>query len=328
MVDSRRRGVSGLRPQLDWALVLFLTVFAAGVVLLGDGWFQPLRVALVGALLLFLPGYALLLAVCPTTVLGLGGQSWRQWSPGVATGQGVTFDTTAGTVIAVGASVALSVFTGLVLNWSPWGITPASVTLTLAGVTVALVGLAWRRTSGSVSGLEPSLRALVEGTTDTTATPRLVVSVLFGVCLVGGLLGVTMATPTGGESLTELGVVTGTGDYPLAVDDAGTVEVTLTNHEGRTVEYVLRSTVRWRPADRVTNATTHERWRQPLQDGETRRFRYTVRPPAGAANGTAVFRLYRDDTSGDPTAGDAYRTVSVGLTVTGGTNASAGAGGL
>lgn len=314
MIGSERWNAVSERPTSDLVSIGVLTTLAIVVVLAGEGWYAPLRVILVVPLLCVLPGYAFLLALYPETVVGATEESWQRWTPGVAHGREPAFDTVARAAVSIGASFALSVFAGLLLNWTPWSITATTVTLVVGSVTLVLTGVAWLRSRRS----SPRRRdaGAAHKTTGRMSGPKLAVSVLLCVCLVGGILGVTLTAPAGGESLTELGVATDSGTYPLEVEDSGTAAVTLSNHEGHSVAYVVRSTLTWQPADAVGNAMVYERWRYTLADDETVRFRYTVRPADGADSGRVVFRLYRDDATDDPTTGEAYRTVALDIAVT------------
>lgn len=114
------------------ALSLALTTVTAGV-------FLYLRYVFGGALILFLPGYALIEALYPK----------RSESPQVERVGLVKADMDDGLTrfaLSIGLSLALVPLDGLVLNYTPFGIRLLPVAISLAGLTVSLLAFAlWKK---------------------------------------------------------------------------------------------------------------------------------------------------------------------------------------
>ena len=112
----------------DLLLVAALTVVGAAVVLTSVGGGMT-RVVLGLPLALVLPGYALTAALFPEQGLGLLDRL----------------------TLTLGTSLAGLTILGLALNWTPWGLTPATWTVALATLTLAAALVAIRRRQGRVA---------------------------------------------------------------------------------------------------------------------------------------------------------------------------------
>ena len=99
-----------------WAAV-GAVLLSAALTSVTSGFFLYFRYVFGSALILFLPGYALIEALYPKREL----------------------DELTRFALSIGLSLAISPLTGLVLNYTPFGIRLLPVTLSLAGVTAALL---------------------------------------------------------------------------------------------------------------------------------------------------------------------------------------------
>ncbi len=147
-----------------------------------------------------------------------------------------------------GFSLALVAFLGIALDFAPWGITFASVTVSDLALSVALGLLAYRRRMAVPAGerLEVALDlhgprwdeyGLVE-----KALAGLVVVILI---VVTPLFALSLTQPRPTPGFTELYLLGPTGNftgYPstLNVSEPATVRIVVTNHEGSTASYALR----------------------------------------------------------------------------------------
>jgi uncharacterized membrane protein len=120
------------RPAFDVELVALTSALGA----LFAWGSAPLALRLPFGLLavLFLPGYALAVALFPES---------RQ------------FDPTEWLALALGLSLAVSLLIAIGLNYLPWGVRPAPIILTVTGGTWAASAVAWRRRQAIPSGTLP-----------------------------------------------------------------------------------------------------------------------------------------------------------------------------
>lgn len=102
------------RIPKDLLLTVLMVLLAAVFVLVPPLNETPLRVIFGIPLVLFFPGYALLSALFP----------------------GRELDGVERVALSIGLSICLVVFTGLALNYTPWGIRLGPILLGLCGITL------------------------------------------------------------------------------------------------------------------------------------------------------------------------------------------------
>ena len=108
-----------------WVTVLFAVATTMTVIAVPEDSYPTLvylRYVLSLVFVLFLPGYTLTKAVFSTRVLVKRSSESSDVIERVA--------------LSFGMSVALAAIVGLLLNYTPWGIRPAPITLTLLALTV------------------------------------------------------------------------------------------------------------------------------------------------------------------------------------------------
>ncbi len=201
-----------------------------------------LRTGLMLPFILFLPGYALVLALFPE----------NDRLEGVARAS-----------LSCGLSFVISALLGLILHYTPWGIQAVSLATTQTVAIAALSLLAWRRQSG----LFPEFRFRVEfdlGWGDSaSASRRRVTSLLVIAIAVAGAFTINAAaSPRAGEAFTDfyiLGregqiagyptdfilaegqtVAVGYDGAPPEADRLARLTVGLINHQGKVATYIIK----------------------------------------------------------------------------------------
>jgi len=107
-----------------WILIALATATTTIVFTVPENMYPTnyLRYILGSIFVLFLPGYTFIKALFPKT-------------PPIPT-RSKELDNTERTALSIGMSLALVPITGLILNYTPWGIRQTPVTLSLLGLTV------------------------------------------------------------------------------------------------------------------------------------------------------------------------------------------------
>lgn len=206
---------SGLIPQNLLAIILIvIIVFAPSIIV---------RVIFGLPFVLFFPGYSLILALFPKK--DRMGNIER-------------------VALSFGLSIAVVPLIGLILNYTPLGITLYSTLYSVAGFIFALSLIAWLR----LWRLDDSERFNIEfeinrstwsgNKWDKALSLVLVVAILGAI----GVLGYVLATPKVGEKFTEFYLLGPDGvaaDYPsqLSVGGQAVVILGIVNHEQGAVDY-------------------------------------------------------------------------------------------
>ncbi len=247
------------QPHTDLVGLTVLTLLVLGVTLLVPTWHSPVRVVLGLAFVLVAPGYALTAALFPK-------------KDDLAAAERLA--------LCLGLSVAVVPLLGLLLNYTPWGIRLASVTLTLSlfvGLMAGLTLLRRRRVSPEerfrLSARHPQTRAALWG------------AFAAGFALMGVVIAAQHLRPA--ETFTEFYMLGPGGKLdglPTRLTQGDTVALTLgvRNHEGETVIYRLRT------PDKTVSLP-------PLEAGEQWEQTLAVRVPEGADSTKLQFDLLRGD---------------------------------
>jgi uncharacterized membrane protein len=240
----------------DLLLVMLLAVVVGAWVVFFPSAQSPLRVVLAFLALLALPGYALTLVLFPRRS---------------------DLDFADRLILCLGLSVPVIVLVGVVLNYSPFGIRPASVAVGMAIATVLLGGMAlWRRSRVAlverfIPELRPSAVQVV-----WVASFALMAFVVYWV-----------ARPN--ERFTEfyvLGPQGGLENYArqLRPGEEFTVTLVLRNFERRRMEYRLRVPFDPSIGELRTPVIANEgTWARTLR----------LKAPAGSGQTQLSFDLYR-----------------------------------
>ena len=291
----------------------------------------PLRAILAMPLLLFVPGYALVAAIYPRcTDCDRGDVLFREEITDTDTG----LHAIERMFLSVGMSVAVLPILGVV-TWA--GVGGISTEIVLFGVSTFTLGAiavaAIRRTSLAAAeqfsirpsrGIHRFRRWLVGPSTRETAV---------NVLLVGAIvLSVTTLTfafvvPVTGESYTSAMLVTEqdgefvAGNYPtnFTAGEPETLTLTLSNHEGRTTNYTVVTTVERvdRSGGDITIVAQSEldRSAMRLASDETVHEQYTLAPELIGENLRLSYYVYRGQAPVSPTDDSAYRDLHLWITV-------------
>ena len=213
----RFRFGSGLIPQgiLVISLILIIIFIPSFV----------LRIILGLPFLLFFPGYSLILALFPKNDQ-IGGIER--------------------VALSFGLSIATVPLIGLVLNYTPLGITLESTLYSTTGFIFITSTIAWLR----LRGLDESDRFRLEfqsiqlGWSGTKWDKALSVILIISILAAVSVLGYTLATPKIGEKFTEFYVLGPGGEasgYPteILVGEEASVILGIINHEQEEVSYLV-----------------------------------------------------------------------------------------
>ncbi len=261
----------------DLLIIIGLTILMAPAALIGDG---PIRIALGVPFVLFFPGYCLVSALFPRkTVL----------------------DGVERVALGFGLSIALIPLIGLVLNYTPWGIKPLPIHVSVFTVIVSLAMVAaWRRWKlplgerfevdfkGQVSQLTFGWRD--GGPWDKLITVVLVMAIVIAI---GATVYMVKTSPES-EDFTEFYMLGENGkaaDYPsqLMVGQKGTVILGIVNREHDSMMYRAEVTIDEEEINGIDSISLDhkEKWEQPV-----------IFAPIRSGTGQKVeFMLYKGDNS-------------------------------
>ncbi|OGO23658.1 MAG: hypothetical protein A2144_01505 [Chloroflexi bacterium RBG_16_50_9] len=201
---------------LDIILVIVILLLPSSV----------LRIVLVIPFLLFFPGYAMLVAVFPgKTEIG-----------------GVERVT-----LSVVLSAIIVALTGLILNFSPWGIRLAPVLNSIVLIVFITSMIAWFRQRKLTKDERIDINFYRPRPNWANLVKMKVFTLVLVTAIIGalGILVYFAVTPPAGETFTEfyiLGQQGKSGDYPdhLKAGEEGRVRVGIKNHEKTNVNYSIK----------------------------------------------------------------------------------------
>jgi len=215
----------------DLAVIVGLSILLAVLAAFTTG---PLRIALGVLFVLFFPGYTLVAALFP-----------RRGS----------LDPLERTALSFGLSLAVVPLMGLLLNFTPWGIRPNPVLVSLLLFIIIMAAVAWHRRHRLAPEerfgprLLPRFTSLshswkAQGTWGRTLTLLLVLAVVGGVTTAA----YAISRPKTGERFTEFYILGREGraeNYPsqLVLGDEGRVTVGIVNQEHETTTYRVEVTI-------------------------------------------------------------------------------------
>jgi len=236
-----------ISTSLDFVVVVCLAVSVYLLWSIAGDAGGPVRVVLGVLFVLFLPGYALTVALFPRA-----GPYWITSAQPANRSGFSSLSLVERLVVSVGLSFFVVPLLVLLLDHTPWAIragtvVPSVLTVILVGVAV---GAARRVLTRPDRRFRLPIVELMKSFRETDRTTRRVnaaiaVLLLLSVCIAGTAL----ALPQDGETYTEFYLLSdpdGTGDlvaadYPssLTATRNRTVHVGITNHESRSVDYTV-----------------------------------------------------------------------------------------
>lgn len=234
---------------------------------------SPMRIILGLLFVLFFPGYTLLSTLFPNR-------------DDLGRTERVAF--------SFALSIAVVPLTGLILNYTPWGITLYTVLISVTLFIFITSGLAWNRQRK----LPPSDRLSVtvrinlrRWSTMPWLDKALSITLAVAIMTAIGCLGFVITTPKHGEKFTEFYILNIEGkaeDYPQRVKLGEPVDIVIgvVNHEYQSVSYQVGVTI-----DRIENSTIDI---GTLANEEKRETRVSLIPEVVGEKRKVEFNLYKN----------------------------------
>jgi len=264
--------------------------------------------------LLFVPGYALIVALFPNR------ESTYQQHRLIGLER---------ILYAVVASICLAVIVGVNLDFTGWQIRPVPVVSVLAAVTLlsTLVAL-YRRLTSDSAATKTAVQFSTDSnrTTESTGSGGQLGSIVVAVAILIALVSVTLvaAQPQRGETYTEFGLLTennGTlqaDGYPeeMSLGESSELYFTVTNREQQETNYiVVVQLTRTAPTGDVIENARLDTYTKTTDPGETWRQSHTVTPVLEGERLRLTYLLYRDNVPSQPTVDNAYRETHIWVDV-------------
>jgi len=339
------------RLPFDLAAVLVLVTAVILAVFLPVVQDTPIRIVFGLPFVLFIPGYAFIAALFPERGTGPPTEDNDIQSTSGTTDSGI--DGIERVALSFGLSIAIVPLLGLVLNFTPFGIRPVPIMVTVSLFTVATTAVAaYRRQQLPVEErfrvpyrqwLDTAREELFapDTRTDAALNVLLVVSILLATASVA----YAVAVPKQGEAFTETYLLTETdeGDlvadeYPteFTVDEPKPLIVGISNHEHEPTDYTvvveLQNVTRLNETEstartggnattatnttlRVDRAVELDRFQTSLGHNETWHHNHTVAPSFAGEDLRLTYLIYRGEPPADPSTESAYRWVALWVNV-------------
>lgn len=291
----------------------------------------PFRLVVSIPVVLFVPGYTVMAALFPEKPAGA--------EPQQSLHSTVTY--TERFLLSVGTSIAVVPMIGVLATFTPWGLTMGSI---VAGITTFIIIwtaiAAYRRQT-----LPPDQRFSVPihtwmgagkerfFTSDTKTDILLNAMIVVGLFFVAASVGYAVTGPQQGDQFTEFSILTEneTGElvadgYPTDFErgESDSVVVSVSNHEYELTSYSVVLQLQDAEQTAVNDTTMVVRERETLDvvetgelaHDETWRRETDIEPTMTGEQLRLVFLLYQETPPDEPTGENAYREVSLWITVT------------
>ncbi len=262
---------------------------------------SPLRILFGVAMVLFIPGYALIAALFP------------------ARGD---LDGIERVALSFGLSIAVVPLVGLALNYTPWGIRLDPILASLTVFTLAMTGAAWYRRLLLPTGdrfVVPAREMLASARQELydPGAPRLdrALSVVLVLSIVAAIAttAYVIAVPKEGEHFTEFYILGPGGkaaDYPtdVAAGSTRSLIIGVGNHEYREIPYTIEVLALNQTFDPATNTSTvHaalplDRFVLTVPHNETRELPWEFSVPSADYN-RIEFLLFNETVPGEGVTG-------------------------
>jgi uncharacterized membrane protein len=260
-----------VKPEIELAAINLLAILLIIVIAFVPS--NVLRIILGLPIMLFFPGYTLIVALFP---------------------QKNDLNIVERMALSLGLSIAVSLLIGLVLNYTPWGIGlyPIVVSLVLFIFIASAIACYRRRRLTTEEGFSISLNSDFLRGRATSRLNKVLAIVLAALVLgVAGTLAYVIVTPKAGEKFTEfyvLGLDGKAENYPqeLIVGEEGKVILGIVNHEHEgNLVYRVEITIDSKVNDTIGPLT--------LPDGEKWQSEVGFTPYKVGDNQKAEFVLYK-----------------------------------
>ena len=245
---------------MDLVIAILISVALVILAIVGEG---AVRIALGLIFVLFIPGYTLTAALFPKRD---------------------SLDAVQRVALSFGLSIAVVPLIGLILNYTPWGISVNSILTSLLAFIIVTAGIAWFRRRR----LPPEQRFVVRFSFNWLRFwrfPNRLDRVLSGVLIVAilaaiGMLVFVAISPTVEEKFTEFYILDSEGkteNYPDVVISGEEAQVTIgiVNREKEVTDYIIKIYIEGQRVEEVGPLTLahEERWEQlvsfaPIEVGD------------------------------------------------------------
>jgi len=252
-------------------IIVAITLLLSPLVAFTTG---PLRIAVGVLFVIFFPGYTLLSALFPKRD-DLGGIERI--------------------ALSFGLSVAVTPLIGLILNYTPWGITlyPVLISITIFIIATSVIGWYRQHRLAVAERLAVTFKSGLPGWATMTRFDRgLTISLIATVVIALGCLGYAVAVPKQGERFTEFYIMGSEGkadDYPrqVLIGDPIDIIIGVVNHEHQPTSYRVKITLGGIEKSEIDmGILTHE---------EKREERVNFVPQEIGRNQKVEFHLYKDN---------------------------------
>lgn len=275
---------------MDLLLAILISVALVILAILGEG---PVRIALGLIFVLFLPGYTLTAALFP-----------KRESLGAIERTALSF----------GLSIAVVPLIGLIMNYTPWGISINPILISILVFIVVAAGIAWfrRRRLPPEQRFEPRFRLgwlrfwHFPNRWDRVLSGLLIVAILAAI----GMLVFVVQSPKTEERFTEFYILDSEGkteNYPDVVVSGEEAKVTIgiVNREQEVTDYIIKIYIEGQKVEEVGPITLadEERWEQvvslaPTEVGEDQAVEFMLYK-VGGEEAYQVLRLWIDVAEAD-----------------------------
>ena len=245
---------------MDLLIAILISVALVILAIVGEG---PVRIALGLIFVLFIPGYTLAAALFPKRD---------------------SLDAVQRVALSFGLSIAVVPLIGLILNYTPWGISVNPILASLLAFIIVTAGVAWfrRRRLPPEQRFVPRINLSwlrfwrFPNRLDRVLSGVLIVAILAAI----GMLVFVAISPTVEEKFTEFYILDSEGkteNYPDVVISGEEAQVTIgiVNREKEVTDYIIKIYIEGQRVEEVGPLTLahEERWEQlvsfaPIEVGD------------------------------------------------------------
>ena len=303
----------------DLIIIAILTVLTGGVVLLRPLNQTALRPVLALGFLLFVPGYAITVALLP--------RGTEQWTGNQTANVSDTL--LEHIVLSFGISISISILGGLALGYTPGGITSARIYSMLALLTLVCLPIAAiRRVRVPFEDqFHPPILEVIHRTRSVFSSEQptrvLILNVAVVIAIVIALVSVGAGLDTSDKAdLTEFYLLAENDsgqfvatDYPTSLTRGSSEPFVLgiNNQEGEPVEYtVVVLLQRFETVDGSETLVTElglQTFERTVENDETVELNVSITPPDNGQNYRLTYLLYTEQPPPNPSIENAYREV-------------------
>jgi len=248
--------LDGRKYQTDLLLILLLAILGFAIAIaLPDG--NIVRIVFGIAMLIFIPGYALVSALWPKARLSNDSES----SDGEMNSPSV--DNLERVALSFGLSIAVLSITGLLLHFTGIGITLESTVVSNLVLIIALIAIAFFRRAKMPFEEVFHMAIVWEAKDSSTKTDRLITAAIaISLVLAGAALVYSITVPSVENHYSSLFILDANGtasDYPISLNTTttGTIIVGISCHEFKTTRYTILAGI-----DGANNTMDYQNWSQ------------------------------------------------------------------